>query len=144
MKPDEQIAQVQLMYYPCYGYSKSTGIVKLSAGLLYLILGTLEYALVLTNLRHITDDDIAEVMKLEGYDIRAYHSIVPEGIQIQTAERVGKTNGLDCITWSGLKYQTYLYLVRQHYAVPLWFGIEHADNGKTAIEMDIGEDIEHN
>ena len=38
-----------------------------------------------------------------------------------------------------MPYEAYQYLIQQGYAVPLFFGIDHWANGKTAIELGIAE-----
>lgn len=140
---NEELAKVFAMYLGCpiqledgQISSKSTWII--ADGYLmvnYNDIGDSEHIcrecrMLLTPLSAITDEDAVEIAFLSGIMLR--HRYV-ESEERQKAINIGKKV-------KGLSYPTREFLILKGYAVPLWFGIDHWANGKTAIELGIAID----
>ena len=122
-----------------------------------------ERKLVLTPLFAITDEhaiNLAELVNDEKYEITETFKVIKEDERISVysskVEHSGTPLGsyryetriyTDCYTTRikpysetrQIPYEAYQYLIQQGYAVPLFFGISHWANGKTAIELGIAE-----
>lgn len=97
------------------------------AGTHYSVTNTI---LCLTPLAKITDEHAIEVWKVEGN-----HDNIPHPIaHVHTFLNVWEQSRLN------MPYNVCQYLISKGYAVPLWFGIDHPANGKTAIELEIAID----
>ncbi len=81
------------------------------------------YKIILTPLSEISDEHAKEVAILEEPRSMHYHTIERGRYLLK---------GFSSIGWP-----CYNYLISKGYAVPLWLGINHVSNGKTAIELDI-------
>ena len=119
--------------------------------------------LLLIPLSAITDEhaiNLAELVNDEKYEITETFKVIKEDERISVysskAEHSDTPLGsyryetriyTDCYTTRikpysetrQIPYEAYQYLIQQRYAVPLWFGIGHWANGKTAIELGIAE-----
>lgn len=85
-----------------------------------------EAKLLLTPLDKITDEHAITVAKIMGIsDVR--EDVAPF-IKKGVIETIKKGSG---------GYKIYLFLISEGYAVPLFFGLNHWANGKTAIELKI-------
>ncbi|HRI34983.1 MAG TPA: hypothetical protein PLD02_14640 [Saprospiraceae bacterium] len=125
---NEEIARVFAMYYgkktdAPHPYDIVTGTM-----IDYISVGMLKMKLQLTPLSLISDEDAVEVAKMEDSKNinRGYEWL----------SRKGKV-----LAYQPLKdVNAYQYLISKCYAVPLFFGINHWANGKTAIELGIAID----
>ncbi len=61
-------------------------------------------------------------------------SMMPDGF---TKDAASGRNWISFMGFTNLNYTNYQYLVQQGYAVPLFFGLNHWANGKTAIELGV-------
>lgn len=92
--------------------------------------------LLLTPVSKITDEHAIEVGKIWW----------PGAVNDDSLEKaVDSIQQIGGNLWNTLQYGTiwtavYEYLKSECYAVPLWFGIDHWANGKTAIELEIAID----
>jgi hypothetical protein len=144
---NEEIARVLAMYYGCE-YKKRDAYMEMNAFWLYNEVWENRYdddlrncKLLLTPLSEITDEDAIEVAKI----LYPKSPITDSGMKGS-----GKTAIMwlfhykDSLTRSvnyGLSIlEVYQYLIQKGYAVPLFFGIDHPANGKTAIELGIAID----
>lgn len=95
-----------------------------------------ECKLLLTPLSKITDEHASEIVKIlriqedeGGFDT--------SGIAIKNCLIKDGFNAIELFSFYGGVSDVYQYLISKGYAVPLWFGIDHWANGKTAIELEI-------
>lgn len=88
--------------------------------------------LLLTPLELISDEDAVEFGKIYGYrfDQGQYETALNKSKRL-----VSKFKEL--VIKTGYTIELYHYLIQQGYAVPLFFGVNHWANGKTAIELKI-------
>lgn len=137
---NQEIAKVFAMYIGCALYIRPYGTIhkaKLSGVLPDKIFAQAdgdkapsfyytekcECKLLLKTSYSITDEDAIQVAKFQGWIINE--------------------DNLKNVSWSlqneffEIDYTTYQYLISKGYAVPLWFGVDHWANGKTAIELGI-------
>ena len=84
---------------------------------------------VLTPLASITDEHAVEVAKL-SFKVRYCENNTPI-LHFVGREVLGSDYK------NVLKWEIREYLISKGYAVPLWFGLNHWANGKTAIELEI-------
>jgi hypothetical protein len=89
------------------------------------------YKLLLTPLERITDEDAVQ-MSIIQYPTFDYSESTPVGMV-----KWGRWCVKQCIKRLEFPYQLYQFLISRGYAVPLWFGVDHWANGKTAIELGI-------
>lgn len=91
--------------------------------------------LLLTPLSSITDEHAIEVAKMFGYKGKNNEHLINVGEGIINGLRNNRTvENFQVMT------ELYQYLISKGYAVPLWFGIGHWANGKTAIYLGIAID----
>jgi hypothetical protein len=149
-----EIARVFGLYYDCqvtvtnerYINGEYTGLLK---GLSYenpLVLNTSfgsdgyenpnDCKLLLTSLERITDEDAVQVAQIYRANVRGTDNDRKELIRAgrEKAMRI-QTSFLTSVERVSLP--VYQYLISRGYAVPLWFGVDHWANGKTAIELGI-------
>lgn len=113
--------------------------------------------LLLTPLSKITDEHAIEVCQIVSHASVYTYSVLRglNFVQVVGEDQEGDSYGgtfyifFDgTITWdwynkdnqSGYEikiFMAYQYLISQGYAVPLWFGIDHPNNGLTALELGI-------
>ena len=77
--------------------------------------------LILTSLSDITDEDAIQVAKMTDYYSDEFNLTDFKHRVIEI--------------WATKMFDVSQYLISKHYAIPLWFGINHWANGKTAIEL---------
>lgn len=97
------------------------------------------YVLLLTPLDKITDEDAIEVANI-------CHNYLAKRIQGKTGYSFLACNDsvINCgVIYHKLNSAAFQYLISKGYAVPLWFGIDHWANGKTAIELGIAIDKDY-
>lgn len=144
---NEEIAKVFAMYMPCdtvqdgnnfnrrlvsvggfedggYAYGKLKN--KASTATQFIS----NFKLKLTPLSAITDEGAIAVANIAGWE----HSCLVEGKRIANDLAKEDETTIYSIQNGMLVFQ---YLVQKHYAVPLFFGIDHWANNKTAIELGI-------
>jgi hypothetical protein len=128
---NEEKARVFAMYLgqKVFSNSYSKGIRELTANDIGNVLYSDDKGLLnLTPLQDITDEHAVEVAKM-----------------IKPNWYIDEHNTKD-IAWSlqheffDIDYNVYQYLIQKGYAVPLFFGVNHWANGKTAIELGIAID----
>jgi len=109
----------------------------------------LDFLLKLTPLSKISDEDAVQVAKI-------LHSGLSSHIHFTVQKEDNRTDvwfGYNCVRiyhdgsihydngnmhWANSDF--YQFLISRSYAVPLWHGIDHPANGKTAIELGIAID----
>lgn len=120
----EEIAKVFAMYLGCkVKCSKSGALADVYSP--YACADYGYWQLLLTPLSEITDEHAVEVA-------RAFNSI-SKNIDDKSASEYGKSVVEVCMQ----DVNTYCHLISKGYDVPIWFGINHWANGKTAIELGI-------
>lgn len=143
---NEEIARVYRMYMPCEIADNGKryeldGILKNENGLTFFTvdknMGLVErreqyhdFKLLLTPLSKISDEDAIEVAKFHyGRDTTWRRETL-----IEDGKRFVKD-----ISWltASVAIEVFQYLISKGYAVPLFFGVGHWANGKTAIELGI-------
>lgn len=134
-----QLCRAQLLHYPCNGYTATTGYFRLTLAHILSTPNQENFALVLRPLIWMDSYDARKVLSLMGYDTASYRNVVEQGIEIG---HPSSSDVDDIITWQGLSYQAYLYLLSREYDVPLWIETDHPDNGKTMIELKLAVDPE--
>lgn len=99
--------------------------------------GKSDFKLLLTPLSEITDEHAIELINLT----KLVHAINPKLIEHRDKRLLQYWDGVAgnevTIMWNDLNAVQHQYLISKGYAVPLWFGINHWANGKTAIELNI-------
>lgn len=88
--------------------------------------------LLLTPLSAISDEDAIEVAKMWG-------SLLKDEFKPDYVRRVVKLHSVQIGKWLE-SWNMFQYFISKGYAVPLFFGINHPANGKTAIELGIAID----
>lgn len=95
--------------------------------------GRTKATLLVTPMDRITDEHAIEAINCCG--------IVIFSENIKTRAAKAKSMLDDMInSHQSIEFETYQYLISKHYDVPLWFGINHWANGKTAIQLGIAID----
>lgn len=89
------------------------------------------FQLLLTPLASVTDEHAFEVGKL-NIDSDGFNYLNIGKSITNWLNKKGKNRDVS--------FEIYSYLISKEYAVPLWFGISHWANGKTAIELEIAVD----
>lgn len=137
---NKEIAKVFALYLPCeakdrWGNKNITAVNFETNRVLYSEndWGNPEFwKLLLTPLDKISDEDAIEVAKVAEYYSEMQH--------LWDAADTGRDIVRDLFgndIWFKNKIFIYQYLISKGYDVPLWFGIDHWANGKTAIELNI-------
>lgn len=140
----EEIAKVFAMYYGCeYQICINIkgkqvkepidyGVIKDIEQDLYLGLENDDKEkILLTPLSSITDEHAGDLWSIQGYEkFNNEHTVKTVGRWLED---------------NNIGYDQYQFLISKGYAVPLWFGIDHWANGKTAIDLGIAIDkTKHN
>lgn len=106
-----------------------------------------DWRLLLTPLSAITDEHAIEVAKMCEYDIeklKLYYGIKPffkvRSGNLYVTFIPEKERNNEELDWIYISTQAYLFLITEGYAVPLFLGINHWANGKTAIKLKIAID----
>lgn len=94
-----------------------------------------ETKILLTPLAAITEEDIMEIGKMRGLDEEYFADRKTDAIGLTKLLFIEEIYKIKC-SHSGL--DIYQYLISKGYAIPLWFGIDHWANSKTALELGIG------
>lgn len=136
---NEEIARVFAMYYGCGITHNKNYTIEVINSYMFFSEIILKYKLLLTPLSAITDEHAIEVGKME----------IPEGgleylshdKKTITFGRYGNDGWMnEYVFFDDINNFQHQYLIQQGYAVPLWFGVNHWANGKTAIELEIAID----
>lgn len=131
---NEEIARVFAVYLGCQCRNGGTLTHSLITHCLAAPFGFANTQMALTPLSKISDEDAIEVAK---FHIPIFGGLeIPKGSDFEKqAIREGKKSVLYC--YSAVLFQ---YLIQKGYAVPLFFGVNHPLNGKTAIELNLAID----
>lgn len=86
--------------------------------------------LLLTPLAKITDEHAIKVAKING--VRTDNPLLVGKSMIHWLAEKGTNRDVN--------FEVYQQLILWGYAIPLWFGIDHWANGKTAIELEVAID----
>lgn len=163
---NEEIARIFGLYIDCpYRFSNTgykTDIVNKSSGDTFEAIwrnGIEDRRLLLTPLEDISDEHAIEVAEIVCH-ARVHHWVISrphhlDYIEVIGSQKEGETyGGVVSISRNGILnwewynrekidgyerqvFHAYQYLIQQGYAVPLFFGVNHWANGKTAIELNI-------
>jgi hypothetical protein len=129
-------------------------------GLQLIVNGNMKWDLLLCPLSAITDEHAIKAVELAKdmkYNKNETFQVIKEDSRVDVySSKVIHASGIDmgyryksCIysdcyfrpddgkSAKQMNYEAYQYLISVGYAVPLWFGIDHWANGKTAIELGI-------
>jgi hypothetical protein len=144
---NEEIARVFAMYWGCEVQHRlgETGRIRsvvqnMAQGYEYTIVNKVihPHTLLLTPLSKISDEDAIEVAKMYGYD---FSKKSPTASEILKWTKDSLSHFGYPSAGFGIRYiDIFQYLIQKGYAVPLFFGIDHPLNGKTAIEIGIAID----
>lgn len=133
----EETAKVFAMYYgQMFKHDVYTGIIQNNGSVEHSFDNVMDKKIILTDIKNITDEHAVEVAKICG--------IKPEDIEYMVAQLLGFCRNHDIYYWIDLyritpkeSYSILQYLISKGYAVPLFFGLDHPCNGKTAIECGV-------
>ena len=98
-----------------------------------------ERKLVLTPLFAITDEHAIEVTKCCGFNNISWSDKRKRSIGKEIVYAISDNVSISYEVYAFEITYVFQYLIQQGYAVPLFFGISHWANGKTAIELGIAE-----
>jgi len=135
---NEEIARVFAMYFELVTYEWYTNPEDLNVAIVdgktvkFISEGkhTGEPKMRLTPLSSITDEHAIEVCDIEFGK--------PERRTLELSDYIER--GKEYAISDAFEYDIYQYLILKGYAVPLFFGVGHWANGKTAIELGIAID----
>lgn len=142
---NEEIERVFAMYIPCKILNGIDGDLKLR-DLKYTNINTYAYCkiaepkLLLTLLSAITDEHAAELSEALFPDGNIYDYLhgAPTGRAIVAS--IKNNRQTNTFYPHARIFDGFQYLIQKNYAVPLFLGINHWANGKTAIELGIAID----
>jgi len=99
-----------------------------------------KYQLCLTPLDKMTDEHAKGVIKASGFEFQPEigYTHKDKGFDFGYYTNDGWIN--DTFKFSDMNPEQWQYLIQKGYAIPLFFGIDHWANGKTAIELGIAID----